>query len=256
VSVQTGGEQDGQRRIARVTTGARGMPEATVARLAGYLQVLSTWPAGGTICSEDLARAAGVNPAKLRRDLSYLGSHGTRGVGYDVATLTDEMTRALGAQQSFRVALVGVGNLGRALAHYSGFRGRGFTLAALFDVDPAKIGRRIDSMVIEPAADLIAVCAARRVSIGVIATPREAAQQVADVLCAAGVTSILNFAPAVLAVPAGVEVRRVDLGLELQLLAFHEVNRERDRIAVPGTAGGSIERDTGGGFMSMAGSGS
>jgi redox-sensing transcriptional repressor len=111
-------------------------------------------------------------------------------------------------------------------------------------------------MVIEPAADLIAVCAARRVSIGVIATPREAAQQVADVLCAAGVTSILNFAPAVLAVPAGVEVRRVDLGLELQLLAFHEVNRERDRIAVPGTAGGSIERDTGGGFMSMAGSGS
>jgi redox-sensing transcriptional repressor len=253
--VQTGGGQGGQRRHAtKVVTGPRGMPEATVARLAGYLQVLSTWQTGGTICSEDLARAAGVNPAKLRRDLSYLGSHGTRGVGYDVATLTDEMTRALGAQQSFRMALVGVGNLGRALAGYSGFRGRGFTLAALFDVDPAKIGRRIDGMVIEPAADLIAVCAARGVSIGVIATPKDAAQQVADVLCAAGVTSILNFAPAVLAVPAGVEVRRVDLGLELQLLAFHEVNRERDRIAVPATAGGSIERDIGGGVMWMAGS--
>jgi len=252
VSVQTGGERDGQRRTA---AGSRTMPEATVARLAGYLQVLSTWPSGGTICSEDLAAAAGVNPAKLRRDLSYLGSHGTRGVGYDVATLTDEMTRALGAQHSFRVALVGVGNLGRALAGYAGFRGRGFTMAALFDIDPAKIGRRVDRFTIEPAAELITVCRERRVSIGVIATPRGAAQQVADVLVAAGVTSILNFAPGMLTVPDPVQVRRVDLGLELQMLAFHEVNRERDRMPVPPGAAGMTELDTGKGFRTMAGSG-
>jgi redox-sensing transcriptional repressor len=252
VSVQTGGERDGQRRTA---AGTRAVPEATVARLAGYLQVLSTWPSGGTICSEDLAGAAGVNPAKLRRDLSYLGSHGTRGVGYDIATLTDEMTRALGAQQSFRVALVGVGNLGRALAGYSGFRGRGFTLAALFDIDPAKVGRRVDGLTIEPAGRLIEVCRERRVSIGVIATPREAAQRVADVLVAAGVASILNFAPAPLVVPDPVQVRRVDLGLELQMLAFHEVNRERDRMPLSPGAGGMTELDTGKGFRTMAGSG-
>jgi redox-sensing transcriptional repressor len=148
-----------------------------------------------------------------------------------------------------------VGNLGRALAGYSGFRGRGFTLAALFDIDPAKVGRRVDGLTIEPAGRLIEVCRERRVSIGVIATPREAAQRVADVLVAAGVASILNFAPAPLVVPDPVQVRRVDLGLELQMLAFHEVNRERDRMPLSPGAGGMTELDTGKGFRTMAGSG-
>ncbi len=221
--MQTGGERDGQR--------ARDIPEATVARLAGYLRVLTTWSVPGTICSEDLARAAGVNPAKLRRDLSYLGSHGTRGVGYDVTVLIDEMTRALGAQHSHRVALVGLGNLGQALAGYSGFRGRGFALTALFDADPAKIGRTVAGLTVEDVTEVVSLCVERGVTIGVIATPREAAQQVADVLVAAGVRSILNFAPAVLDVPAGVEVRRVDLGLELQMLAFHEARRDTSTVS-------------------------
>jgi redox-sensing transcriptional repressor len=223
VTVQNG-ERGGHR--------AREIPEATVERLAGYLRVLTAWQSPATISSEDLAGAVGVNPAKVRRDLSYLGSHGTRGVGYDVDVLTAEITRVLGAHQSHRVALVGLGNLGQALAGFSGFRGRGFELSALFDADPAKIGRRVVDLTIEPVADLLQSCTGRGVTIGVIATPRDAAQQVADVLVAAGVRSILNFAPAVLDVPPGVEVRRVDLGLELAMLAFHEARRDADSTAL------------------------
>jgi len=215
--VQTGDERDG-----------RHLPEAAVERLAGYLRVLSTLPPIGTICSDDLATAAGVKPAQLRRDLSYLGSNGTRGVGYDIVLLTQTLSSALGAQQSHRVALVGVGNLGRALVGYSGFRGRGFKLAALFDVDPHKVGRFVGDLRIDAGADIVEVCTDRGISIGVIATPRESAQGVADVLVAAGVRSILNFAPAVLEVPSDVRIRRVDLGLELQMLAFHEARRAEE----------------------------
>jgi redox-sensing transcriptional repressor len=207
----------------------RVIPEATVARLAVYLQVLSAGPsiadAGGIVSSAELAAAAGVNPAGLRRDLSFLGSHGVRGVGYDAAKVINEIRRVLGAHHPFRVALVGVGNLGRALSGYAGFAGRGFDIAGLFDVDPAKIGQRVGSLLVRQMSELASVCRAESITIGVISTPEQAAQSAADALVGAGIFSILDFAPGMVSVPAGVEVRRVDLALELQMLAFHETSR-------------------------------
>lgn len=200
------------------------LPEATVARLPEYLRALHNLAETGfdTVSSEGLAAAAGVNSAKLRKDLSHLGSYGTRGVGYDVSLLIAQIEHVLGLTQRRAVALVGVGNLGHALAGYGGFSSRGFRIAALFDADPARIGERINGLVVQDIARLPEVVAAEVISIAVIATPAHAAQLVADQLVAAGVTSILNFAPCVLSVPEGVDVRKVDLAIELQILSFHE----------------------------------
>ncbi|MBX6381728.1 MAG: redox-sensing transcriptional repressor Rex [Microbispora sp.] len=202
----------------------RGIPDATVARLPLYLRALNGMAERGvaTVSSEDLALAAGVNSAKLRKDLSHLGSYGTRGVGYDVQYLIYQISRELGLTQDWAVAIVGVGNLGRALANYGGFATRGFRIAGLLDADPQVVGERIAGLVVEHADELESVIKKRGVSIVVIATPATAAQQVCDRVIAAGVTSILNFAPVVLAVPDGVDVRKVDLSIELQILAFHE----------------------------------
>jgi redox-sensing transcriptional repressor len=200
------------------------LPDATVARLPEYLRALHDLARAGhdVVSSEELAAAAGVNSAKLRKDLSYLRSNGTRGVGYDVTQLIDKIEHVLGLNQHRAVALVGVGNLGHALAGYAGFATKGFHIAALFDADPARVGEVISGLAVRPMGHLDEVCAAEHVSIGVIATPGSAAQDVCDRLVAAGVTSILNFAPVVLAVPAGVDVRKVDLSVELQILSFHE----------------------------------
>lgn len=202
----------------------RAIPEATVARLAVYLRVLGgmSGTALATVSSEALAAAAGVNSAKLRKDLSYLGSIGTRGVGYEVEVLSERISVCLGVREHRSVVLVGVGNLGQALAGYGGFRSRGFGIAGLFDIDPARVGEEFAGVRVHPLADLAALVRREDVSIGVITTPAEAAQEVADHLVRAGVTSILNFAPAVLAVPANVDVRKVDLAVELQILSFHE----------------------------------
>ncbi|GGO13894.1 redox-sensing transcriptional repressor Rex [Microbispora rosea subsp. aerata] len=202
----------------------RGIPDATVARLPLYLRALNGMAERGTatVSSEDLALAAGVNSAKLRKDLSHLGSYGTRGVGYDVQYLIYQISRELGLTQDWAVAIVGVGNLGRALANYGGFASRGFRIAGLLDADPHVVGDRIAGLVVEHTDELESVIKKRGVSIVVIATPATAAQQVCDRVIAAGVTSILNFAPVVLAVPDGVDVRKVDLSIELQILAFHE----------------------------------
>lgn len=203
---------------------SRGIPEATVARLPVYLRSLIALTESGrrTASSEQLATVAGVNSAKLRKDLSYLGSYGTRGVGYDVEYLRYQIAREIGLTRDWPVVIVGIGNLGHALSHYGGFRSRGFRIAALFDGDSSRVGDRLGELVIEPMRDLDRVIAKLAISIGVIATPGSAAQQVADRLIAAGVTSILNFAPSVLAVPDGVDVRKVDLSIELQILAYHE----------------------------------
>lgn len=201
-----------------------------MARLTDYLQVLGRIDRTDAIISSDeLAALTGVNSAKLRKDLSYLGTHGTRGVGYDVATLTDALGRALGAHDIYPVAVVGVGHLGSALAGYRGFAGRGFPIRLLLDADPAKIGTVVAGLPVTDIRDAVAICRQADVAIGVIATPETVAQQVADVLITAGIRSILNFSPSPLTVPADVEVRRVDLALELQLLAFHESRRERPR---------------------------
>ena len=207
---------------------ARAIPEATVARLAVYLRVLSSLAgeAVATISSEELATAAGVNSAKLRKDLSYLGSYGTRGVGYEIDVLIGEIERTLGLTRKYAVAVAGIGNLGHALAGYGGFASRGFPVTALFDVDPDLVGIRIAGIEVHHIGQIPDVCAAREISIGVIATPGEGAQQVCDLLVRADVRCILNFAPVVLQVPVHVEVRKVDLAVELQILSFQLARRE------------------------------
>ena len=215
------------------------LPEATVARLPEYLRALHHLAEAGhdTVSSEGLATAAGVNSAKLRKDLSHLGRTGTRGVGYDVSLLIEQIEYVLGLDQRRAVCLVGVGNLGHALAGYAGFGNRGFRIAALFDADLGRVGEPINGLVVRHIEDLAAVVAQEMISIAVIATPAHAAQNVADRLVAAGVTSILNFAPCVLTVPDGVDVRKVDLAIELQILSFHE-HRKSALTALPGVLGG------------------
>jgi redox-sensing transcriptional repressor len=215
--------------------GRRRIPEATVARLPIYLRSLyelSDGP-GTTISSERLAEMAGVNAAKVRKDLSYLGSYGTRGVGYDVEYLLYQISRELGLTQDRPVAIVGLGNLGHALANYRGFMARGFRIVAIFDADPSKVGERVGDLIIHHVDDLPEVAAEERLAIGVIATPAVAAQDVADRLVAAGVASILNFAPVVLSVPPYVSVRKVDLSIELQILSFYQ---QRRPVVVDGSA--------------------
>ncbi len=209
---------------AREERAERGIPEATVARLPVYLRALTSLSDRDvvTASSEDLATAAGVNSAKLRKDLSYLGTYGTRGVGYDVNYLRYQIAREIGLTQDWSVVIVGIGNLGRALANYSGFLSRGFQVAALLDSDPARVGEVIGDLKVSAVEDLEAIVRDNSVAIGVIATPAEAAQGVCDHLVGAGVSSILNFAPAVLCVPDHVDVRKVDLSIELQILAYHE----------------------------------
>ena len=203
---------------------ARGIPDATVARLPVYLRALNALTEQGvsTCSSNDLAENAGVNPAKLRKDLSYLGSYGTRGVGYDVAYLRYQIAREIGQTQDWDVVIVGVGNLGSALSAYQGFSTRGIRVAALVDADPKRVGTVISGIEVTSLDDLTTVVKEREISIGIIATPGTAAQEVADRLVAAGITSILNFAPALVQVPDGVDVRKVDLSIELQILAYHE----------------------------------
>jgi redox-sensing transcriptional repressor len=202
----------------------RGIPEATVARLPVYLRALVALAETGvaTCSSEELAAAAGVNSAKLRKDLSYLGSYGTRGVGYDVAYLRYQIAREIGVTQDLPVVIVGIGNLGQALANYDGFSSRGFRIVGLVDSDPRRLGEQVGPRRIRGLEELETLVQEESVAIGVLAVPAQAAQTVCDRLVAAGVTSILNFAPAVLAVPAGVDVRKVDLSIELQILAYHE----------------------------------
>ena len=200
----------------------RTIPEATVARLAVYLRVLSALADGGrsTVSSGELASAAGVNPAGLRKDLSHLGPCGVRGVGYEVGALRDRIGRVLGVERSRACVLIGIGNLGSALADYAGFGSRGFEFVGLFDAAPARIGQQIGGQTVRPLGELEDVVAATSASIGVITTPAAVAQSVCDRLAAAGVRSILNFAPVTLAAPDGVDVRKVDLSVELQVLAF------------------------------------
>jgi redox-sensing transcriptional repressor len=217
---------------------ARAIPEAAVARLAVYLRVLAGMQEQGSnaVSSDELSAAAGVNAAKLRKDLSYIGSYGTRGVGYEVEVLIDQIERILGLTRRHSVAVVGIGNLGHALANYGGFPSRGFPVGALFDVDPDLIGVPVGGLPVNHIDEIVQVCAEREISIGVIATPPSAAQAVCDRLVEGGVECILNFAPVVLQVPDTVEVRKVDLAVELQILSFH-VARRADGAAAPGING-------------------
>jgi len=213
----------------------RRIPEATVARLPVYLRILSErFDVGVTsISSDELAEFAGLNAAKVRKDLSYLGSYGTRGVGYDVEFLVYQIRRELGLTHDWPVVIVGAGNLGHALAGYNGFGDRGFPVGGIVDVDPAKIGSVVGGVRVRHIDELAQVVQSRGISIGVIATPGPAAQQAAESLVAAGITSLLNFAPTVISVPPGISVRKVDLAVELQILSYYE---QRRASAAPATA--------------------
>jgi len=205
-----------------------GIPDATVARLPLYLRALDELAEQGTgVCSsEHLAAAAGVNSAIVRKDLSHLGSYGTRGVGYDVRFLAGHIAAVVGQTQPWHVVIVGAGHLGSALAAYQGFGARGVTVAALVDADPALIGTVVGGYEVQSIDRLAEVVADGQVSLGIIATPPAAAQSVADALVAAGIASILNFAPTALKVPAEVDLRQVDVAAELQILGYHAHRRQ------------------------------
>jgi len=207
----------------------RPIPEATVARLPVYLRSLLALAEEHrtlTVSSEELAGMAGVNAAKVRKDLSYLGSYGTRGVGYDVEYLLYQITRELGLTQDLHAAIVGVGNLGRALASFKGFAERGFRIAALFDVDETVIGTEVAGLTVRDLDELKEFAAEEPLAIGIIATPADGAQEVAERLIDAGVKSILTFASSVVKVPPDIVVRKVDLSIELQILSFYQQRRE------------------------------
>ena len=206
--------------------------EATVSRLPAYYRALSQLADAQQIrvSSEELAALTGVSSAMLRKDLSHLGSYGTRGVGYDVEFLRYQISREMGLNHDWSVVIVGVGNLGRALAHYGGFGSRGFRVVALVDADQTLIGTKVKcgaegktvELLVHDLSDLEEVIKETNARLGVVATPEQSAQAVCDRLVKAGIRSILNFAPVYLTVPEGVDVRKVDLASELQILAFHE----------------------------------
>jgi redox-sensing transcriptional repressor len=205
----------------------RRIPDATVARLPVYHRCLLELREAGaaTVSSEALAEQSGVTASKVRKDLSYLGTYGTRGVGYDVENLVRQIGRELGLTGNWPIVIVGIGNLGRALAAYGGFTARGFRIVGLLDDDPAKHGSRLGDHLVRPTSALAEVVAGDTSVIGVIAVPAAAAQDVADAMVRAGITSILSFSPTVLAAPPGVAVRVVDLASELQILTFHQHQR-------------------------------
>jgi redox-sensing transcriptional repressor len=212
----------------------RRIPDATVGRLPVYLRVLGDLHDADvtTVSSDQLADLAGFNAAKVRKDLSYLGTYGTRGVGYDVGYLRFEITARLGLSSATGVAIVGLGNLGRALASHRGFRERGFPVVALYDIDPAKVGSELAGVTVSHL-DELGTGGEPLVAIGVIATPPAAAQEVADRLVAAGMRAILNFAPGLISVADDVIVRKVDLASELQVLSYYH---HRNSPAEPANA--------------------
>ncbi|WP_418274893.1 redox-sensing transcriptional repressor Rex [Isoptericola jiangsuensis] len=208
------------------------VPAATVARLPHYLRALRDLAREGvdTTSSSDLAERSGVGSAQLRKDLSYLGSFGTRGVGYDVDSLETYIAAALGLGSEHRLAIVGVGNLGHALANYSGYAARGFQLVALLDADPAVVGQPAAGLVVEHVDALEQVLDERKVSMVILATPGSVAQTVAERIVGCGVREILSFSPVALQLPDDVVVRSVDVAGELQILAFHAAARAAQAV--------------------------
>ena len=200
----------------------RKIPPATVKRLPLYLQCLDQIDSDSIgISSKNLADLAKVNDAQVRRDLSYLGTLGTRGVGYDIKTLRNQLQLELGLVEGWSAVIVGVGNLGSALAHYGGFKDKGFGVVGLFDDDPKKINSQVAGLVVTPLNKMEEYCKKYNVAIGIIATPGEYAQGVADQLIECGVRSILNFAPVLLKNVKDVQIRSVDLSQELQILSYY-----------------------------------
>ena len=216
-------------------TPRRKIPEAALGRLPVYLRILGDLAGDEVtqVSSDQLAELAAVNAAKVRKDLSYLGTYGTRGVGYDVQFLTYQIQRELGLNQSWPVVIVGAGNLGQALANFTGISERGFHVVGVVDKDETKLGTVVGGVRVKHADELTSIVQAQKVAIGIIATPAQHAQEAADSLVRAGIGSIMNFAPTVLSVPRDVNVRKVDLALELQILSYYEQCRNNGLRSVP-----------------------
>ena len=205
----------------------RKVADSTVRRLSLYLRFLEEFEEQGidTVSSEALASRGGTTSAQVRKDLSFFGSFGKRGLGYSVPELVTSIRDILGLKRRYRVALVGAGKIGSALVQYRGFRQRGFDIAAIFDVDPGKIGRSWDGLRVLDVAELERVLGGEPVDMAVLVTPADSAQSLADRLVGLGVKAILNFAPVQLNVPEDVAVKTVNLALELEALSFALSNR-------------------------------
>ena len=199
------------------------IPEATIIRLSVYSRHLTEVDRKGiiTTSSGDIAEGVGVSPAQVRKDLAYFGEFGTRGVGYNVKDLRQHILRILGLSVDWSVSLIGAGNLGLALSSYKGFRERGFIITSIFDSDPKKVGTMVGDVEVMPIEQLIEVTKQNRTQIGIVAVPAAAAQEIVDQLIKAGLQAILNFAPVVLNVPPEIELRNVDLVVNLEVLTFN-----------------------------------
>lgn len=199
------------------------IPEATITRLSVYSRYLATCDRRGivTISSNEIAEGVGVSSAQVRKDLAYFGEFGTRGVGYNVKDLHHHIMKILGLNQKWPLVIVGAGNLGTALSMYGGFKERGFHVVGIFDDDPNKIGYKLNGVEVFPVNKLKEIASKEKAKIGVITVPAQAAQEVANQLIEAGVKALLNFAPIVLNVPPDIELRNVDLSVNLEILTFN-----------------------------------
>ncbi len=207
------------------------IPEGVIERLPLYLGVLIQLRQQGesTVSSARLGELTDINPAQIRRDLTHFGSFGKRGVGYDIVTLVDRVQRILGADHVHRLALVGAGHLGSAIADYNGLRQHGFNVTAIFDNDPRKVGTKIGDIIVQYIDDLERVVADQSIRIGIVAVPPAAAQEAADRLAEAGVKIILNYTPVIVRVPAGVTLHNTDPVHEL-LHTLYYLSRTEDVV--------------------------
>jgi redox-sensing transcriptional repressor len=203
--------------------------DSTVRRLSLYLSFLEELKESGepTVSSDVLARLGGTTSAQVRKDLSFFGSFGKRGLGYSVPELTESLRDILGLRREWKVCIIGAGKIGVALAQYPGFSAKGFTVVAAYDADPKKIGSRWDGLIVRDIAGFPADAAREQFDIGVIAVPADAAQDVAEVLVAAGIKALMNFAPVQITVPADVVVRTVNMALEFEGLSYALVHRAK-----------------------------
>ena len=199
------------------------IPDIIIGRLPIYLRALQRMSNQGirTTSSQELGDYVGISAAQIRKDISQFGEFGKQGTGYSIAFLTDKLREILKVNRIWDVAIVGMGDMGHALARYGGFGERGFRVALLFDGDPAKIGQKVDNYVIEDAAQLVERVRACKIKLAMVAVPATSAQEVADKLVQAGVKAILNYAPTVLSVPAGVHVQHIDPSSHLQRMTFY-----------------------------------
>lgn len=199
------------------------IPDIVIGRLPIYLRALNRLVAEGreVTSSHELGQRLGISSAQIRKDLSHFGGFGKQGTGYQIAYLIEQLKQVLQVDREWEVALVGAGDLGRAVAHYKGFLYRGFKIVCVFDNDPNKIGQHIGDLVVQPVADIQTVIPQQQIKMAMIAAPAEAAQEIADQLIEAGVRAILNYAPINLNVPENVHVQHIDPVVHLQRMTYY-----------------------------------